>query len=315
MENYERLLEIVKNEDDLEEYLTRKGHAPADAGEVTSEPDYQALYHLSKIRQNVLNWYEFDPAARLLELGAECGALSGLFAERVAEVVAFDSDKDKCAVNRARNIERFSDAEDDAKVTNLYVVSNPEYIAKPEKVNPETKSDKNKSDKTADKATKIKSAITKTKNAITRKGSKFDYVTIVGDFTEEKLELATEYLKTKGQLIIVVDNKFGLKNWTTEAKPDIISKERIVSLTAEKKLKLTATYYPVPDYKFPLEIYSDQNPPKSGSIRTAAPEFEKDKTLLMDEPTAFSEMIESGRFDEYANSYILIFEKKTTRSK
>ncbi len=304
MENYERLLEIVKNEDDLEEYLTRKGLAPADAGEVTGEPDYQALYHLSKIRQNVLNWYEFDSAARLLELGAECGALSGLFAERVAEVVAFDSDKDKCAVNRARN-----------SAENLHVISDAEFIAKPEKANPESKSDKNKSDKTADKATKIKSAITKTKNAITRKGSKFDYVTIVGDFTEEKLELAAEHLKTKGQLIIVVDNKFGLKNWTTEAKPDIISKERIVSLTAEKKLKLTATYYPIPDYKFPLEIYSDQNPPKPGSIRTAAPEFEKDKTLLMDEPTAFSEMIESGRFDEYANSYILIFEKKTTRSK
>ena len=110
-----------------------------------------------------------------------------------------------------------------------------------------------------------------------------------------------------------MDNKFGLKNWTTAARPNLATKDEIVEKAMEKKLKLTSTYYPVPDFTFPLEVYSEYNLPKEGAIRTAAPEFEQDKTLLMDEPTAFSEMIREGRFDEYANSYILIFEKKGGR--
>ena len=125
--------------------------------------------------------------------------------------------------------------------------------------------------------------------------------------------MAVDHLASKGKIIIAVDNKFGLKNWTTAARPNLATKDEIVEKALEKKLKLTSTYYPVPDFTFPLEVYSEYNLPKEGAIRTAAPEFEQDKTLLMDEPTAFSEMIREGRFDEYANSYILIFEKKGGR--
>ncbi|SEQ87211.1 hypothetical protein SAMN02910369_02589 [Lachnospiraceae bacterium NE2001] len=284
MKSYEKLLEIVNSEADLEEYLAGRGN---------EEGAYDELYHLSRIRRNVLDWYEFEPSARLLEIGAECGALTGLFCEKVAEVVAFDQDEDKCIVNRARN----------ASEKNLTVVSSPEYIAKPDQA----------PDVNSENTDILKSAIKKTKNALMRKGAKYDYVTIVGEFTPEKLELAAGFLASKGQLIIITDNKYGLKNWTTDARPDIATKERIIELSQEKKLKLIATFYPIPDYIFPLEVYSDQNLPSAGAIRTAAPTFDKEKTLLFDEPKTFSEMIRDGRFDEYANSYILIFEKKGSR--
>jgi len=294
MKNYEKLLDIVKSEADLEEYLaSRQSNSDtngadangADANEA-SQPSYEELYHLSKIRQNLLDWYEFDGDAKLLEIGAECGALTGLFAKKVAQVVAFDEDEDKCIVNRAR-----LSGNDD-----VTVVSSAEYVDRPDLA-----------------ASKIKSAITKTKKAISKKPEKYDYVTIVGKFTDEKLDMAVDHLASKGKIIIAVDNKFGLKNWTTAARPNLATKDEIVEKALEKKLKLTSTYYPVPDFTFPLEVYSEYNLPKEGAIRTAAPEFEQDKTLLMDEPTAFSEMIREGRFDEYANSYILIFEKKGGR--
>jgi len=289
MENYERLLDIVKTEEDLEKYLSGKGISSiedngddeVDGNEAQKGPDYQALYNLSRLRQNLLDWYDFEGDGRLLELGAECGALTALFIKKVAQVVSFDPDPDKCEVNRARNAGNVPEG------SSLSVVSTIESI--------ENQDNENK------------------KGGRSRKPAKFDYVTIIGDFTDEKLEVGAEYLKSKGQLIVAVDNRFGLKNWTTEERPDIPTKEEIIEKALEKKLKLAATYYPVPDYIFPLEIYSELNPPKEGAIRTAAPEFLKDKTLLMDEPTAFSEMIRSGRFDQYANSYILIFEKKGGR--
>lgn len=324
MKNYEKLLDIVKSEADLEEYLaSRQSNSDtngadangADANEA-SQPSYEELYHLSKIRQNLLDWYEFDADAKLLEIGAECGALTGLFAKKVAQVVAFDEDEDKCIVNRAR-------LSGNEAVT---VVSSAEYVDRPDLAASDAKSEDDakiddakgansgKSDKKKkDAASKIKSAITKTKKAISKKPEKYDYVTIVGKFTDEKLDMAVDHLASKGKIIIAVDNKFGLKNWTTAARPNLATKDEIVEKALEKKLKLTSTYYPVPDFTFPLEVYSEYNLPKEGAIRTAAPEFEQDKTLLMDEPTAFSEMIREGRFDEYANSYILIFEKKGGR--
>ena len=319
MKNYEKLLDIVKSEADLEEYLaSRQSNSDANGADANeaSQPSYEELYHLSKIRQNLLDWYEFDGDAKLLEIGAECGALTGMFAKKVAQVVAFDEDEDKCIVNRARL------SGNDA----VTVVSSAEYVDRPDLAASDAKSEDDakiddakaansgKSDgKKKDAASKIKSAITKTKKAISKKPEKYDYVTIVGKFTDEKLDMAVDHLASKGKIIIAVDNKFGLKNWTTAARPNLATKDEIVEKALEKKLKLTSTYYPVPDFTFPLEVYSEYNLPKEGAIRTAAPEFEQDKTLLMDEPTAFSEMIREGRFDEYANSYILIFEKKGGR--
>ena len=315
MKNYEKLLDIVKSEADLEEYLaSRQSNSDtngADANEA-SQPSYEELYHLSKIRQNLLDWYEFDGDAKLLEIGAECGALTGLFSKKVAQVVAFDEDEDKCAVNRAR----FSGNDTVTVVSSAEYVDRPDLAASDAKSEDDAKGAKSsgKSDgKKKDAASKIKSAITKTKKAISKKPEKYDYVTIIGKFTDEKLEMAVDHLASKGKIIIAVDNKFGLKNWTTAVRPNLATKDEIVEKALEKKLKLTSTYYPVPDFTFPLEVYSEYNLPKEGAIRTAAPEFEQDKTLLMDEPTAFSEMIREGRFDEYANSYILIFEKKGGR--
>ena len=315
MKNYEKLLDIVKSEADLEEYLaSRQSNSDtngADANEA-SQPSYEELYHLSKIRQNLLDWYEFDGGAKLLEIGAECGALTGLFSKKVAQVVAFDEDEDKCAVNRAR----FSGNDTVTVVSSAEYVDRPDLAASDAKSEDDAKGAKSsgKSDgKKKDAASKIKSAITKTKKAISKKPEKYDYVTIIGKFTDEKFDMAVDHLASKGKIIIAVDNKFGLKNWTTAARPNLATKDEIVEKALEKKLKLTSTYYPVPDFTFPLEVYSEYNLPKEGAIRTAAPEFEQDKTLLMDEPTAFSEMIREGRFDEYANSYILIFEKKGGR--
>jgi 16S rRNA A1518/A1519 N6-dimethyltransferase RsmA/KsgA/DIM1 with predicted DNA glycosylase/AP lyase activity len=94
MIDYEELLNIVKNEDDLEEFLTH-------------ENKYEYLYNLSSIRRNILDWFDFDEDARLLEIGAECGALTGLFCERVKEVIAIEEDEKKREINEARNDEKY----------------------------------------------------------------------------------------------------------------------------------------------------------------------------------------------------------------
>jgi cyclopropane fatty-acyl-phospholipid synthase-like methyltransferase len=48
------------------------------------------FFHLSEMRKAVLNWYEFDPKADLLEIGAGYGALTGLFCEKCSSVSSLE---------------------------------------------------------------------------------------------------------------------------------------------------------------------------------------------------------------------------------
>lgn len=51
------------------------------------------LYHLSPLRANLLEWYPFEETATLLEIGAGCGALTGLFSNKVSKVTAVELSK------------------------------------------------------------------------------------------------------------------------------------------------------------------------------------------------------------------------------
>lgn len=50
---------------------------------------FPVLYHLSRVRENILNWYPFQEDATCLEIGSGCGAISGLLCERMRKVVSW----------------------------------------------------------------------------------------------------------------------------------------------------------------------------------------------------------------------------------
>jgi len=259
---YEDLLNIVKTEKDLEEFLTH-------------EDKYEYLYNLSNIRKNVFEWYDFNPDARLLELGAECGALTSLFCDRVKEVVAIDEDEKKCAVNIARN----------AKKGNLKVRRHMESL----------------DDKTQADSTKKDADIV---------NGKYDYITIIGNFTTDKLKTAKKLLKPDGKLLLAIENKYGIKYWSGDERPNTYSRMQLIGLLRMEGFQIEQGYYPIPDYVFPMEIYSSKNLPKAGSISTVSPSFIKDKVLSLDEIKAYDMVIKDGKFEEYANSFIVVASHK-----
>lgn len=53
----------------------------------------------------MFNWYDFKKEGSLLEIGAGCGAISGLFCERVSRVAAIDLSKRRSTINAYRNKE------------------------------------------------------------------------------------------------------------------------------------------------------------------------------------------------------------------
>lgn len=78
----DRLLEIVKTtpkEDYQKVILTEKS--------------WPIFYHLSPERENILDWYEWKDDASVFEVGAGCGAISGVLCRNAKRVVANDLSK------------------------------------------------------------------------------------------------------------------------------------------------------------------------------------------------------------------------------
>ncbi len=72
--------------------LKRRAGGSADADSPTPEDaGLGVFFHLSPMRQSILNWYPFETGATLLEVGGGMGALTGLFCRRLARVVSVEA--------------------------------------------------------------------------------------------------------------------------------------------------------------------------------------------------------------------------------
>lgn len=66
---------------------------------------WPVFYHLTRIRQNILNWYPFENNSNILEIGCGMGAITELLCKRVKSVTAVELSKKRAtaAYLRCRN--------------------------------------------------------------------------------------------------------------------------------------------------------------------------------------------------------------------
>ncbi len=274
-ENLERkLLEALQNEEGIEKTLAE-------------ESDWRILFHLSNIRENLLEWYEFDPKASLLEIGAECGALTGLFCRRVSRVVAVEaSDRDN-RVNMARN----------RQYGNLTVLPGDFFDLEIEEK--------------FDYVTMI--------DVLAYAGRHKDSADPYADM----LKKARACLKPGGLLILAMENRYGLKYFAgapedhtgrcfegleNYAGTDLVktfAHPTLENMLLEAGFSQNRFYYPMPDHKLPSEIYSYRCMPSFGSLRYPCVAYDRDRYELLDERLVFDSLCEDGMFGAFANSFLV----------
>ena len=86
----DELLEIVKSTNDYSAILANDSRWPI-------------LYHLSPIRQNIINWYPFKKDASCLEIGGGCGAITGALCDSLNEVKVVELSKRRATINFERH--------------------------------------------------------------------------------------------------------------------------------------------------------------------------------------------------------------------
>ena len=275
----DELLEIVKNHkaDEFNKIIEESGKWPI-------------LYHLSDIRGNIVDWIPFTKKDVILEIGSGCGAITGTLANHAGSVDCIELSKKRSLVNANRN------------------------------------KDKENIEITVGNFQDIEKNIEK----------QYDYITLIGVLEyaasyiksdnpyEEFLKIIRKHLKPNGKIIIAIENKYGLKYWAGCREDHLgtyfsgiegyvgvdsvktFSKNGLKKLLEVSGLGNVTFYYPYPDYKLPLSIYSDEYLPQEGSLANNFRNFDNDRMLVFDETKVFDNLISDGMFDIFSNSFLVL---------
>ncbi len=253
---------------------------------IQEDQRWAVFYHLTEIRENILNWYDFTPGCDVLEIGAGMGALTGLLCRKAGTVTAVELTPERAKVIYARHKEQ----------GNLKIlVGNFNEIEFEQK---------------------------------------FDYITLIGvleyatGFTpggmaEDFLNRIQSLLKPGGKLLIAIENRFGCKYWCG-AKEDHVgkpyagingyenvkgirtySREELSDLLNRCGLSAQKFFYPLPDYKLPQILYSDEMLPTDHIPDKILSYYPDNQTLFSDERKIYDAAIRDRVFPFFANSFFV----------
>ncbi len=263
---------------DILELLEKYGSDPEGIRKaLETEKAPEILYALSPVRENLLEWYEWNPSGRLLQIGADYGALTGMLAKRLAEVAVWDvKDEDLEVVRR-----RYPAAENIRLMKYASLEELPEgffdYILIPEF----------RRDLMPERGERgIKALLTKLK----------------------------KFLKPGGNLLAAGFNRIGLRNFAG-AEPD----QETEPLTLRLIRELTGEglggaepkiYYPVPDHRLPVMLYSNHRLPEKGELPNLSMVYDQAGYRYFNEEAGFDQLLQEGQFAQFADSYLVIWEKE-----
>lgn len=278
----DELLEIARMQlDDYSSIVAEKGSWPV-------------VYHFSKIRQNIVEWLPVEKCDNVLEIGSGCGAITGALAKKAKKVTCIELSKKRSYINAYRN---YNHSNIEIKVGNFQDIE-------------------------------------------CRLTENYDCITLIGVFEYSQLYISGEkpyvemlrkirtHLKPGGKIVIAIENRLGLKYWAgcaedhngrifegiegyshMESGARTFSKKELEGIFQETEGLRAEFYYPYPDYKFPLAVYSDEYLPKKGELRNNLNNLDWQRYVLFDETRVYDTLVEQGQFPEFSNSFLVILER------
>lgn len=248
------------------------------------------LYHLSPLRENIVDWVPMDKESRVLEIGSGCGAVTGALARKAGQVTCVELSKKRSLINAYRHRE----------CDNITI-----HVGNFRDIEP---------------------GLPKDFDYICLIGM-FEYGKsyIGGDKPyEELLARLLPHLAPGGRILIAIENKYGLKyfagcredhlgtyfagieNYVSGGGVRTFGRNGLEQILDRCGAGEHYFYYPYPDYKFMTALYSDAWLPGKGELFNNMRNFDRDRMLLFSEKNAFDGLAEEGLFPLFSNSYMLV---------
>ena len=266
---------------------------------IRERESWPILYHFSHIRENILSWLPFTGEEKVLEIGAGCGAVTGALCRKAKEVTSIDLSMKRSMINAYRHQNQ----------GNLKIL--------------------------VGNFQEIEQNLTE----------KYDYITLIGVFeygeayirSEDPyvdfLKIISGHLKPDGKIVLAIENRLGLKYWAgctedhfgtlfegIEGYPRTRGVKTFTKKEFGKILKnagdLKASwYYPFPDYKFPMTVYSDKHLPARGELNRTEYNFDRFRLQLFQESPVYDTLLDNDLYPQFANSFLLLIGREQPEMK
>lgn len=249
---------------------------------------YDYPISMNSIRKNIVNWYDFKENSKILEIGANFGEITSYLCDIAEKVTTIEFSREKGKKIELNNKDK----------KNLEVIVG-DYLEE----------------------IQLK--------------YKYDYIILIGtleyadsimkdkqDPYYKLLEYCKKNLKSNGTILLAVDNRIGVrylsgaKSYHCEKIYDsvknifsngrLFNKKELEEILEKIKIKNRRYYYPLPDYKVPNIIMTeDYLLSEIDSKINYNFIYEEGSLVVQDEIKLLKQFIENGEFQEYTNSYFV----------
>ncbi len=258
--------------------------------EIEERKSWDVLFSLSYVRQNIIEWLPIRQGTNVLEIGSDTGAITELLAKRGCHITCVEPSKKRSLINAARN----------SRQENISIM------------------------------------VGDFKTVCHKLTDKYDFVLLIGaldnalitgysfDEHDVLMNLLVNYMKQDAALVIAADNKYGLKylagcrEYYTgryyEGIEGFNNSKHIRTYTRkglENRLHAcgflsTTFYYPYPDFRIPLDIFSTAYMPAKGSLDKNGFFFDGDRIKTFNESKVYDSLIEDEMYADMANSFLAV---------
>lgn len=143
---------------------------------------------------------------------------------------------------------------------------------------------------------------------------RFDKILIIGELDKNYKRKIREYkslLKSSGSLIIAINNIYGLKYILgAENKEFSLSYDELIELIKEMNFENTNIYFPFPDYKVPITIYSREYM-NIDEISNDIPAYNYPKCSIRQLKDIYFDFYKHGDLHKAVNSFLLVTNDKS----
>ncbi len=249
-------------------------------GDLIKNAEWDVFYHMSPMRESLLNWYSFEKGSELLEISSGFGALTGLLARKVEAVTVLEESeyRARCIAKRYEDYSNISILA--GRLSELSAEMQYDYIV-------------------IEKAVRTRRELEEV----------FNKVCPLLKETGRLLFVCENRFGMKywcGVPDSVTNTPFaGIRENRTG---QLITRNDLVeALKHNDRIKGWKLYYPFPDEKLPQAIYSDDYLPKASVRDRVIPYYppEQQQSLVCLENEICDDLIANGIFHIFANAFLV----------
>lgn len=264
---------------------------------IQKKASYPYLYHLSGIRQNLVDWLPVTKEMRVLERNAECGALTGKLLEKAGEVICLTENELSAEIIR----ERYRDAGERLRVFcedtpvairfDVILIAGNVYRFREELKD-------------------LRALLKENGRLILADANRLGLKYFAGCQEEYRGGYFTglrNYDMGDGRTASNGDGRTASngdgRGGTDDAR--CYSRAEYEKMLRGAGFEKLTFYYPYPDHKFPSAVYSDEWLPHRGELTENRRNFDRDRIACFDEREVYDALLEEGVFSAFSNSFLI----------